>query len=148
MSRARQTRQERNADATYKPYTLAELETAAPGFPWRQFLAEAGLGAPAKLVVVEKTAFPKIAAIYASTPVEVLQAWLAFNVVDNASPLLSRRFADANFEFRSKALQGQPEQRVRWKRGVTLVNNQLNHAVGRLYAERYFTPAAKACRCA
>jgi putative endopeptidase len=64
--------EERNPDATYNPYTLPQLEAAAPGFPWRAFLAAADLGAPAKVVVVEKTAFPKIAAIYASTSVEVL----------------------------------------------------------------------------
>jgi putative endopeptidase len=82
--------EQRNPDTTYNPYTLAELEKAAPGFPWRGFLAEAGLGAPAKVVVVEKTAFPKIAAIFAETPVDVLQAWLAFSVADNAAPYLSK----------------------------------------------------------
>ena len=34
------------------------------------------------------------------------------------SPLLSKRFVDAQFEFRSKFLQGQPQQRERWKRGA------------------------------
>jgi putative endopeptidase len=149
--------EERNPDATYNPYTLAELEKAAPGFPWRGFLAEAGLGAPAKLVVVEKTAFPKIAAIYAATPVDVLQAWLAFSVADNASPYLSRPFADAYFEMRQKTLSGQAEQQARWKRGVHAVSGgdylagdrfdrfgNLGWAVGQLYTTRYFPAAAKA----
>jgi putative endopeptidase len=149
--------QERDPDATYNPYTLPELEKAAPGFPWRAFLAEAGLGAPAKLVAVEKTALPKIVAIYASTPVEVLQAWLAFNVADNASPYLSKPFADANFEMRLKTLSGQAEQQARWKRGVHAVSGgdylagdrfdrfgDLGWAVGQIYAARYFPPAAKA----
>ncbi|HEX2817910.1 MAG TPA: M13-type metalloendopeptidase, partial [Phenylobacterium sp.] len=149
--------QERNPDATYNPYTLPELEKAAPGFPWRGFLAEAGLGAPAKVVVVENTALPKIAAIYASTPVEVLQAWMAFNVADNASPYLSKAFADANFEMRLKTLSGQAEQQARWKRGVHAVSGgdyaagdrfdrfgNFGWAVGQIYTARYFPPAAKA----
>jgi putative endopeptidase len=149
--------EERNPDATYNPYTLSELEKAAPGFPWRAFLAAADLGAPAKVVVIEKTAFPKIAAIYASTPIEVLQAWLAFNVADNASPYLSKAFADANFELRQKTLSGQAEQQVRWKRGVHAVSGgdflagdrfdrfgNLGWAVGQIYTARYFPPAAKA----
>jgi putative endopeptidase len=149
--------QERDPDATYNPYTLPQLEAAAPGFPWRAFLAAADLGAPVKLVVVEKTAFPKIAAIYASAPVEVLQAWLAFNVADNASAYLSKAFADANFEMRQKTLSGQAEQQVRWKRGVHAVSGgdylagdrfdrfgNLGWAVGQIYTARYFPPAAKA----
>ena len=86
IAKASWTRAEqRNPDTTYNPYTLAELEKAAPGFPWRGFFAEAGLGAPGKIIVVEKTALPKIAAIFAETPVDVLQAWLAFSVADNAA---------------------------------------------------------------
>jgi putative endopeptidase len=149
--------QERDPDATYNPYTLPQLEKAAPGFPWRGFFAQAGLGAPAKLVVVEKTAFPKIAAIYAATPVDVIQAWMAAAVADNAAPYLAKPFADAVFEMRQKELSGQAEQSVRWKRGVRAVAGgdylggdrydrfgNLGWAVGQVYAAKYFPPAAKA----
>jgi putative endopeptidase len=149
--------EERNPDTTYNPYTLPELEAAAPGFPWRGFLQAADLGAPAKVVVVEKTAFPKIARIYAETPVDVIQAWLAFNVADNASPYLSKPFGDAFFAFRKKTLSGQAEEEVRWKRGVHAVSGgdygagdhfdrfgNLGWAVGQLYTARYFPPEAKA----
>ncbi len=149
--------QERDADATYNPYTVAELEKAAPGFPWAAFLAEAELGAPAKVVVIDKTAFPKIAVIFAATPVDVLQAWMAAGVADNAAPYLSKPFADAWFELRQKALSGQAEPLVRWKRGVRAVSGgdylageridrfgNLGWAVGQLYTARYFPPASKA----
>jgi len=149
--------EERNPDATYNPYTVPELEKAAPGFPWRAFLEGAGLGVPAKVVVIEKTAFPKIAAIYAAAPVDVLQAWLAFGVADNAASYLSKPFADAWFEMHQKTLSGQAEQEARWKRGVHAVSGgdyaaggrydsfgNLGWAVGQLYTARYFPPAAKA----
>ena len=149
--------EQRNPDTTYNPYTVAALEKAAPGFPWKAFLAEAGLGGPAKVVVIEKTALPKIAAIYAATPVDVLQAWLAFNVADNAAPYLSKPFATAAFEMRQKTLSGQAEEQARWKRGVHAVSGgdygagdrsdrfgNLGWAVGELYTARYFPPAAKA----
>jgi len=59
-----------------------------------------------QVVVQEKTAFPKIAAIYAKTPVETLQAWQAFNLVDQAAPYLSKTFDKAHYEFRSAVLNG------------------------------------------
>jgi putative endopeptidase len=149
--------EQRNPDTTYNPYTVAELEKAAPGFPWRGFLKEAGVGEPKKVVVFEKTAFPKIAAIYAQAPVPVIQAWLAASVADNAAPYLSKPFDEAFFQFREKELSGQPEQPVRWKRAVRAVAGgdylggdrwdrfgNLGWAVGELYAAKYFPPSAKA----
>jgi putative endopeptidase len=135
---------QRDADKTYNPKTIAELETLAPGFPWKAWLKGAKLGKAGSVIVGEPTAFTRIAAIYANTPVAALQAWQAFHTADQAAPYLSKRFVDANFEFRAKTLSGQPEQRARWKRGVTLVSNNLGEAVGKLYVEAYFPAESKA----
>ena len=135
---------QRDADKTYNPKTIAELEALAPGFPWKAWLMGASLGEAPRVIVGEPTAFTRIAAIYAATPVATLQAWQAFHTVDQASPYLSRRFVDANFEFRAKTLSGQPEQRARWKRGVTLVSSNLGEAVGKLYVDAYFPAESKA----
>jgi len=148
--------QQRDVVASYNPMSPAELQALAPGFDWSGFLAGAKLSGKARVIVGEKTAFPRIAAIFADTPVETLQAWLAFNVADNAAPYLSQPFRDARFEFRDKTLSGQPEQAVRWKRGVLAVSGPdciynardcfgtLDWAVGQAYAARHFTPQTKA----
>ena len=149
--------EQRDPIATYNAMSVAELETLAPSFPWRAFLEEAGLGKIETVVVAEKSAFPKIATIFAETPVEVLQAWQVFNVADHAAPFLSTPFANAYFEMRNKTLSGQAEQQVRWKRGVHAVSGgdygigerydrfgNLGWAVGQLYTARYFPPEAKA----
>jgi putative endopeptidase len=148
--------QQRDVVASYNPMSPAELQTLAPGFDWSALLAGAKLSGKGRIVVGEKTAFPRIAAIFADTPVETLQAWLAFNVADNAASYLSQPFQDARFEFRDKTLSGQPEQAVRWKRGVLAVSGPdciyaaracfgtLNWAVGQAYSTRHFTPETKA----
>jgi putative endopeptidase len=149
--------EQRNPDTTYNPYTPAELAKAAPGFPWAAFLAQAGAPGAKRVVVAEKTALPKIAAIFAETPVPVLQAWMAAAVGDNAAVYLSKDFDQAFFDFRQKELSGQPEEPVRWKRGVRAVAGgdylggerldrfgNLGWAVGQLYAAKYFPPSAKA----
>ncbi len=135
--------EQRDADKTYNPRTIAELEAMAPGFPWKAWARGANLTS-GKLVVGEPTAFTKIAAIYGRTPVPVLQAWQAFHTADQASPYLSKAFADANFEFYGKTLSGQPQQRARAKRGSGLVGNNLGEAVGKLYVAAYFPAASKA----
>ncbi|HJW41960.1 MAG TPA: M13-type metalloendopeptidase [Rhizomicrobium sp.] len=149
--------QERDVVATYNPMSLAELKTTAPGFDWGGFLKANDLGAPAKLIVVEKSALPKLAAIFAAADIDTLKAWAAFNVADNAAVYLSKPFADASFEFHGRALSGQAEQRPRWKRAVHTVAGGdilfgqrseifgcLIWAVGDLYVAKHFPPATRA----
>ncbi len=135
--------EQRDADKTYNPRTLAELEAMAPGFPWKAWAKGANLEG-GKLIVGEPSAFTKIAAIYGQTPVSVIQAWQAFHTADQASPYLSKAFSDANFEFYGKTLSGQPEQRARTKRGSSLVGANLGEAVGKLYVAAYFPAESKA----
>ena len=133
----------RNRDKTYNPMTWAELAAAAPGFPWPAFAGAAGIDTSPRAVVAQNTAVPKIAAVFAETPVATLQAWQAFRTVDQAAPYLSRRFVDANWEFRSKVLHGAQEQRARWKRGVQVTENAMGEAIGRTYVARFFPPESK-----
>jgi endothelin-converting enzyme/putative endopeptidase len=52
--------------------------------------------------------------------------------------------ADEQFAFFGKTLFGTPQQRPRWQRGVAVVDRWLGDAVGKIYAERFFPPEAKA----
>ena len=134
----------RDDDKTYNPFEIAKLSEYAPGFAWKQYMDGAHLTKADRVVVSENTAFPKIAAIYANTPIETLKAWSAFNLADQAAPYLSKEFDQANYEFRSKTLSGQPLQQPRWKRGVNAVDNNIGEALGKLYVEAYFPAESKA----
>ena len=136
--------QRRDRDKTYNPMTVAELNMATPGFDWNRYLAQNELPKVQRIVVTTNTAFPKFAGIYAETALDTLKAWEAFHVADGAAPYLSKRFADASFEFRNKTLGGQPEQRPRWKRAVAFVDRTIGESVGRVYVAHYFPPEAKA----
>jgi len=145
LAEAHWTRAEsRDRDKTYNPYTLAELEKNAPGFDWAAAFKGAGIQNVDKVVVFQNTAFPKMAAIFGSTPLETLKAWEAFHMTDEAAPYLSKRFVDTRWAFRSKYLQGTEEQRPRWKRAVGTANEELGEAIGRAYVARYFPPESKA----
>jgi putative endopeptidase len=149
--------QQRDPVATYNPMTRAELAGAAPGFAWRAFLDDAGLTKVRRVIVAEKTAFPKLAAIYAAMPLETLRAWQAFHIVDNAAPFLSTTATEAHFELRGRTLSGQQELPARWKRAVLAVGGgdflvgeafgtfgTLGWATGQLYAARYFPAETRA----
>jgi putative endopeptidase len=89
--------------------SVAALNETAP-FPWQRLLTRADLEDLGRVVVVENTAIPKIAAIFARTPLDTLKAWQAFHLADAAAPYLSKRFVAANFVFHSKTMSGVAEQ--------------------------------------
>jgi putative endopeptidase len=145
LAEAHWTRAEsRDRDKTYNPMTPAAMADFAPGFDWQAYLDAGGVGQVAKFVVTQNTAMPKVAKLYAGTPLATLRAWQAFNVVDDAAPLLSARFVDAHFEFHDKFMSGLAEPRSRAKRAASFVESAMGEAVGREYVARYFPPDAKA----
>jgi putative endopeptidase len=135
---------QRDADKTYNPLSVAELQTLAPGLNWANLFKGADLPDLKHLIIAQKSAFPKLARLYARTPVKTLQAWQAFHTVSNASPYLSQAFVQARFDFFGKALNGQPQMAVRWKRAVRFTNAQMGEAIGQVYVARYFPPDSKA----
>jgi putative endopeptidase len=136
--------QMRDPDAVYNPMTVAELQQMAPGLDWSGLMQGAELGAESHVLIDAKTAFPKIAALYASTPLETLKAWEAFHLANNSASYLNKAFTDAKFEFYGHTLTGQEAQKPRWKRAVSAVNSGLGEAVGEVYVARYFPPESKA----
>lgn len=148
--------QQRDLTQQYNPMAPADLAGFAPGFDWAPFLSAAGVAGKPELIVAEKSAFPKLAAIYAETPLDTLKAWMAFRAADAAAPYLSKPFVDANFDFRGQVLTGQDAIRPRWKRAIVAVGGgdcgadpgscfgTIAWAVGDLYAARYFPPETKA----
>ena len=138
------TVERRQIDKLYNPAKASDLATLAPGFDWAGFLAGAQVSDVDTLVLMENTAIPAIAQVFADTPIETLKAWQAFNVVDQASPYLSKAFVDARFDFRGKTLRGQPENRPRWNRGVALVDSQLGEVLAQEYVRLHFPASSKA----
>jgi putative endopeptidase len=133
----------RDRDKTYNLTQVSELEQLAPGFPWAALLRSADLTKAQSAIVRENTAFPKLARIFAETPVDTWKAWQAFRSADNAAPYLSKAFVDARFDFRGKTLQGQPENRERWKRAVGFAEGTIGESLGRVYVARHFPPESK-----
>jgi putative endopeptidase len=139
----------RDADKTYNPMTVAELEKLAPGFPWHAYFKAQGVtvdgpNGPRKLIVRENTAFPEMAKVFAATPVAAWRDWLTLHYLHNMAAYLPTAFDDLNFSFYGKVLGGQEQQLPRDTRGARLLDTRLGHPLGKLYVAKYFPPASKA----
>ncbi len=134
----------RDAVKSYNPFTWAELAEQGPHVPWEAYVD--GLGAQVafeQVVVGQPDYLPALSEAVAEVPLEDWKAWLSYHLVRSTAPLLSAKFVDANFDFTGRVVSGLPENRERWKRGVSLVEGAIGEAVGQLYAAEYFPPQAK-----
>jgi putative endopeptidase len=85
-----------------------------------------------------------LAELYRTTPVEAWQKYLRYHYLRAHAAVLPEAFDREVFDFFRHTLNGQPEQRARWKRAVEATNGALGEGVGQLYVARFFPPASKA----
>ncbi|BDV32155.1 M13 family metallopeptidase [Microbacterium terricola] len=135
----------RDAVATYNLKTWAEF-TELVGLdlqPWIDGVAPDHADAFAVVNVYQPSFFESFGALLVDDRLEDWKAWLRFAVVHGAAAFLSDDFVDENFAFYGTQLTGVPVNRERWKRGVGLAEAAMGEAIGRVYVERHFPPAAK-----
>ena len=137
----------KDAEKIFNSMTVNELTKFAPAFDWRAFLKGAELGEVERVVINAKSAFPKIAAIFAETPMEVWQARQAFVAADDAasSGYLNTAAYNLSFEFRYKQfINAASATPPRASRAYTTMSHQIGDILSALYVARHFSPEAKA----
>lgn len=137
---------DRDAVKTYNKLSKVELIELGPQIDWDIWQQAYQMPdiALAQLVVRQPSYITGISDLVSNFDLAQWQAWLKWRVITSAASLLSSDFVNENFKFYGTTLSGIPELRARWKRGVGLVEGVLGEAVGKLYVEKHFPPAAKA----
>jgi putative endopeptidase len=134
----------RDAVATYNLMTWDDVQARR-----RRPRPVAGCGRPgrrdgfAEINVNEPSYFEGLGSLLVEDRLEDWKAWLRLHIVRASAAFLSSDFVDANFAFYGTELTGVPVNRERWKRGVSFVEAAMGEAVGKVYVERHFPPAAK-----
>ncbi|HTW30146.1 MAG TPA: M13 family metallopeptidase [Candidatus Sulfotelmatobacter sp.] len=126
------------------PWTKKDFAAKAPGLDWDEYFAGAGLSQVENYIVWQPEAFKGEAALVDSVPLETWKDWMAFHVIDTYAGILPKALADESFAFWGKEMSGTEQQRPRWERAVYVVDGLLGDIVGKTYAEKYFSPEAKA----
>ena len=95
------------------------------------------------VVVHEPSFLTGLNAFWKAADLDDLKLWARVHVIIGSTLELPHEFDETNFEFYGKTLSGQKQQRVRWKRGVSLVNGICGEDVGREYVKRHFPESSK-----
>jgi len=116
------------------------------GFDWAGWVTALGStpGAVAELVVRQPDYLTAFAALWATEDLDDWKRWARWRLIRSRAPWLTDDLVAADFEFYGRLLTGAEQLRDRWKRGVSLVENLMGDAVGKLYVQRHFPPDAKA----
>ncbi len=134
----------RERELTYNLKTRAQLAELAPEWPWTQVFESAGINAQKEFVVAEVDTLKPLGKLFRKTSLATLKSYTAYHYLRSSASLLPKAIDDEVFDFFGRTMNGQPEQRARWKRGVEAVNGALGEAVGQVYVARHFSPDAKA----
>ncbi|RRA48730.1 M13 family metallopeptidase [Acidipila sp. EB88] len=134
----------RDPDKIYHPMAVGDLKTLTPDFDWTAFFAGVQPPAFTTVNVLQPDYFKTMATVIADQPLPALKSYLRIHAVAEIAPWLSSQFDEAYFDFFSKTLNGQAEQRARWKRCTALTDRQFGEAVGQDWVKQNFPPENKA----
>src|SRR5581483_430761 len=128
----------------YNKVGLNQLPALAPGFDWPGFLKAAGIEGKTDYVIVGQPSFlAGFARLAATVPLPVWKTYFRWHVLNDYAFALNKAAVDENFAFNGGVILGTPQIRPRWKRGLSLVEEAMGEALGRLYVAQYFPPRDK-----
>jgi putative endopeptidase len=133
----------RDPYANYNRMSPDELRCLVPSINWDAYFMVMELSPLDDLVVYQKEPLIEAANIIASEPLADHIAYLQWLLINDAASCLGGDFYEANFDFYDRTLLGQEEMRPRFQFAYNTVNNFFGEALGQMYVEHYFPPAAK-----
>ena len=134
--------QNRDPVKTYNAMTLPDYQKLAPNFDWLAFFE--GMGAPVQKLNIYQPSFVKgVGQLVKTVPVADWRLYFKFQLLDDYAPFLSAQFADLEFDFHQRTLNGVKEQRPRWRRAVDSMDNNMGEMIGRMFVEAHFPPEHK-----
>ncbi len=132
------------------PYKLfhkmdrTKLQALTPSFDWNSYLTVAGLPNVQNFNVTEPDFYKQVEKEINTVNLDDWKTYLRWHIAHANAPYLSSKFVNENFAFYGKTLRGAEQLRPRWKRCVSLVDEQLGEALGQEFVRRAFTPEMKA----
>jgi putative endopeptidase len=133
----------RNPENQYHFVSIAEADSVTPHFDWAAFFRVQAVEPGRGFSLSQPGFFAGVDSLLVHAPMDAWRAYLAFHTIARAAPYLSSAFEAESFAFNGTTLEGQPQDRPRWKRVLGTVNRAMGQALGQLYVARYFPPAAK-----
>lgn len=133
---------QRDPHAIYHMMTLKELEETTPHFSWSRYFETLKLSTIQHINLGMPSFFKALDGMLQTRSLDDWKIYLRWHLLSGYASYLSTPFVDQNFKMASQ-LSGTKRLLPRWQRVVDTENGALGFAIGKLYVERYFSPASK-----
>jgi putative endopeptidase len=145
LAKASRTRVElRDPNKNYNKFDTATLIAASPAMPWKLYLSDRDLASIPYAIVGQPEFLEAVNQLLRQRPLADWKVYLSWHLLHASAPFLPYAVEEENFNFFQKTLSGQQEPEPRWKRASHVIDRSIGEALGQLYVEKYFPPAAKA----
>jgi endothelin-converting enzyme/putative endopeptidase len=129
----------------YHKMDLAKFDSTTPSFSFVRFIRAAHTPPVESLNVTTPAYFAGLNKVLASTSLDDWKTYLRWATIRHLpSTVFPQALDRERFDFYGKTLDGQPEQKPRWKRCVRATDDALGEALGQVYVEQRFSPKDKA----
>ncbi len=133
----------RDPKAHYHKIDREGLESTARGLPWGAYFQALGHPDITDINVATPEFFKSLPRAIKKAGWKTVQDYLAWHIVEQASPALSKAFVDEDFAFYGKRLRGQEELEPRWKRCIQATDGILGEDLGKGYVAAAFAGDSK-----
>ena len=140
MSRA----EARDYNKLYNIYTIDMLQKDYPAIQWAKYFEQMGVKDVKQVILTEPKVMAVAQKLMSTLSEQDIKYYVAGLIIKSSTSVLSDDFVNANFDFYGRLLNGQKEQKARWKRALGFPNSLLGEAVGELYVSKYFAGESKA----
>lgn len=129
----------------YNKIEISKINELTAGYDWNAYLNELGVTGKIDYVIVGQPSYlVGMNKVLQETSLDSIKAYFKWHLLSSVASQLPKQYSDENFAFFSKTLRGVPEQEIRWKRGVRLVDSGMGESLGKLYVAKYFPADSKA----
>ena len=131
--------------ANYNKMTLAEFNTAYPNIKLEQVMNAMGMKSEhmQTLVVRQPEFIAGANSLIATMTAAEYRDYMEWRLIKNAAQYLDDTTEATYFEFFGKVLSGRQEDYPLWQRAIEQMDEQIGEALGKMFVEKYFPPAAK-----
>ena len=133
----------RDPEANYHKMSYSKLKKEFPGIEWDSFFKNFGISGVKNVNVGEPEAIHEVEKVLKEEKPEALQNLYLWHALDMAASYIDDKSGDISFAFWGTAMSGKTQQKPRWKRAVSSVEDGMGEALGQLYVARFFPPEAK-----
>ena len=135
--------QKRNPILSNNPRSQDDIAAMTPAFDWKAYFSEIGLASIDTFIVAEPKYIKSLEGIFTNTSLDDLKAYTSWTFLNSALPYLSSEFEKAQFDFYDGVLGGVQAMKPRSETVIQTLNYTIGEALGKLYVDTYFPPAAK-----